>query len=389
MSFDFDSVTDRRGSMSLKYDSAVRRGKAENILPLWVADMDFPTADCIRAALAQAAQFGVMGYAEPDESYHAVLSAWFERRHDYRVESEWLVQTPGVVSAIYTAVRSLTNPGDAVLIQPPVYYPFIAAARSTGRRLVSNELVLSGGRYKIDFDDMIAKIQREKIKLFILCSPHNPAGRVWRRAELVRLAEICLSHGVIVVADEIHQDFVYSPCRHSVFAGLGPETQNITITCTSPSKTFNLAGLQLSNIFIANKSLRKTFRAELARSGYSQPPLMGLVASRAAYSQEGADWFQALLTYLRGNMDLIRAWAAAWPEISFIEPEGTYLAWLDCRGLGLPAGAVTEILEKKAGLWLEDGRIFGDGGDGFQRLNTACPRSVLTKALAKWRGAFK
>jgi cystathionine beta-lyase len=387
MPYDFDRAVNRRGSMSLKYDSAARRGKPENLLPFWVADMDFPTADCIRASLARASRFGILGYSEPDEDFYAVLEAWFSSRHSYRVKAEWLVQTPGVVSALHTAVRALTAPGDAILIQPPVYYPFAAAIRSTERRLVTSELVLSAGRYEIDFDDLTAKIQREKVKLFILCSPHNPVGRVWRREELERLAEICLSRGVIIVDDEIHQDFIYPGCRHTMLAALGPEVQNITVTCTSPSKTFNLAGLQLSNIFIANQSLRRAFRAETARSGYSQPSLMGLVACRAAYTAEGADWLEALLVYLAGNMALVREWAAAWPEIRFIEPEGTYLAWCDCRNLG-PADAVAETLEQKAGLWLDDGRIFGEGGEGFQRLNTACPRSVLEQGLAQWRKAF-
>ncbi|MDR1604847.1 MAG: pyridoxal phosphate-dependent aminotransferase [Gracilibacteraceae bacterium] len=388
MSFDFDSVTERRGTMSLKYDSAPRRGKPAGILPLWVADMDFSTADCIKAALAQVSRFGVLGYSEPDEAFHAVLRAWFARRYGYSLQAEWLVQTPGVVSALYTAVRALTEAGDAVLIQSPVYYPFAAAVRDTGRRLVTNELVLSDGRYHIDFDDLSAKIQREKVKLLILCSPHNPVGRVWRRDELEGIAEICLRHGVVVVADEIHQDFIFPGCAHTVFAALGAETQNITITCTSPSKSFNLAGLQLSNIIIANKALRRAFRAEIGRGGYSQPSLMGLVACRAAYSAEGAAWLEALLAYLGGNMALVRAWAAEWPEIRFIEPEGTYLAWIDCRGLGLSPDALAETIEQKAGLWLDDGRIFGPGGEGFQRLNTACPRSVLAGALERWRGAF-
>ncbi|MDR1070190.1 MAG: PatB family C-S lyase [Gracilibacteraceae bacterium] len=388
MTFDFDAVLDRRGSMSLKYDSAVKRGKPADILPLWVADMDFSTADCVKAALTRAVQFGALGYSEPDESFHAALRAWFARRHDYGVETEWLVQTPGVVSALYTAVKALTEPGDAVLIQSPVYYPFTAAILDTGRRPVTSELVLSEGYYQIDFDDLTAKIRREKVKLFILCSPHNPVGRVWRRAELERLAAICLRHGVVVVADEIHQDFILAERRHTMFAKLGRETENITVTCTSPSKTFNLAGLQLSNVFIANKALRKAFRAEVTLGGYSQPSLPGLVACRAAYTEEGQAWLEALLAYLRGNMALIRDWAAAWPEIRFIEPEGTYLAWFDCRGLGYTADALTETIERKAGLWLDDGRIFGPGGEGFQRLNTACPRSVLTEALERWRSAF-
>jgi cystathionine beta-lyase len=387
MNYDFDAIIDRRNTDSLKYDFAVRRGKPEGILPLWVADMDFQTPSCVIDALTERSRHGIFGYSDTDEGYFAVLQSWFKRRFGWEIEPEWLVKTPGVVTAIYIAVKALTQPGDAVLIQQPVYYPFSSAVTETGRKLVVNQLVLENGRYLIDFDDFEKKITENNVKLFILCSPHNPVGRVWTRDELARLGEICLRHDVRVISDEIHADFVYPGHEHQVFADVSRELRNITITCTAPSKTFNLAGLQISNIFIQNKSMRDAFLREYAASGLSQLGIMGMVACKAAYAG-GEEWLEALKVYLSDNLAFLRDFLSREiPQVSLIEPEGTYLAWLDFRKLEFSPKELDDFIVHKAGLWLDDGAMFGVGGEGFQRVNIACPRVVLREALERLKKA--
>lgn len=348
---------------------------------MWVADMDFESPPCVLDALSKRVKHGIFGYSEPDAAYFSAVRGWFERRFGWDPEREWLTVTPGVVNAIYIAVRSLTESGDGVVIQQPVYYPFASAVKQTGRKLLVNELVYSGGSYSIDFDDFEQKIK--EARLFILCNPHNPVGRVWTREELVRMGEICLCHGVAVIADEIHQDFIYHGHHHHVFAGLDPRFADIAVTCTSPSKTFNLAGLLHANIFIQNKTLRDKFTREYASCGLSQPGIMGLSACKAAY-EDGTQWLEELLTYLAGNMSLIREFLQTRvPKIKLVEPEGTYLAWLDCTELGCSSHELDELVTHKAKLWLDGGTMFGIGGNGFQRINAACPRSVLRTALER------
>ena len=385
MKYDFDSIIERRGTYSIKHDP-VSRGKPGDVLPMWVADMDFMTPPCVVDALTAHARHGIYGYSEPDAAFFAVVRKWFQARFGWTVERDWLVATPGVVNALYTAVRALTAPGDGVLIQQPVYPPFESAIRHTGRQLLVNGLVYRDGRYSIDFQDFETKLKGAK--LFILCNPHNPVGRVWKRDELLRMGELCLRHGVAIIADEIHQDFIYPGHRHIAFAGLDPRFADVTLTCTSPSKTFNLAGLLYANIFIPNEKMRNRFKQEYAECGLSQPSLMGLVACRAAYA-DGAEWVDELNCYLSGNMTLMRDFLKARiPEIRLVEPEGTYLAWLDFSALGLPTQTLNERITHHAKLWLCDGATFGLGGDGFQRLNAACPRAVLRAALERLDKSF-
>lgn len=385
----FDTIYDRKNTGSLKYDCAARYGKPEGLVPLWVADMDFPAPQCVNKALAERCEHGIYGYTEPDERYFNALKNWFSTRHGWTVENNWLLKTPGVVFALCTAIRAYTEPGDAVLIQPPVYYPFSESILENDRRLVKNSLVYRDGEYHIDFADFEEKIKQEKVKLFLLCNPHNPVGRVWSEQELVQLGEICLRHGVTVVSDEIHADFAFSGNRHLVFASLRPEFAEITITCTAPTKTFNLAGLQISNIFVQNTELRRAFRAEMNRAGYSQANVMGLIACRAAY-EGGAEWLDELKEYLVGNQNFVRQFLEErLPAIRLIEPQGTYLVWLDCTGLGLEDDVLNKLILEKAGLWLDHGSMFGKEGEGFQRINIACPRSVLQKALEQLEKAIK
>ncbi len=380
MKYNFDRIIDRRNTYSIKYNP-LARGKPADVLPLWVADMDFSIPPCVAEALEERVRHGIFGYSEPDAEYFAAVNGWFEKRFGWHIEKEWLVVTPGVVNAIYVAVRALTNAGDGIVIQQPVYYPFETSVVQTGRKLLVNELVYKDGTYGIDFEDFENKIKQAK--LFILCSPHNPGGRVWTRDELMAMGEICLKHNVLVLSDEIHQDFVYPGHRHLVFAGLDPRFANIAITCTSPSKTFNLAGLLHANIFTSNKILRDKFKHEYANCGLSQPGVMGLVSCQAAY-ESGADWVDELVEYLDGNMRFLQEFLTNnIPKIKFTLPEATYLAWLDCSELGLSTAELNNLITHKAKLWLNDGSSFGAGGKGFQRLNAACPRAVLEEAVRR------
>ena len=351
--------------------------------------MDFPAAPPILAALQKRIAHGVFGYSEPDPNrFFPVLERWFRERHNWQIQKDWLIQTPGVVFALAMAVKAFTNPGDAVLIQQPVYYPFSEVILDNGRRRVSSDLILKDGRYDIDFTDLERKIVENKVKLFLLCSPHNPVGRVWTREELETVAAICHKNNVIVVADEIHEDFVWTERPHIPYASLGEAFAQQAVICTAPSKTFNLAGLQVSNIFIPDYGLRRRFHHEINAAGYSQLNTLGLIACEAAY-QYGAPWLEEVKQYLCGNINFTKAFLQQHiPQIRLVEPEGTYLLWLDCRGLGLANTELEDLIIKKAGLWLDSGAIFGASGKGFQRINIACPRSVLQEALERMQKAI-
>ncbi len=380
---DFDTVVDRRNTKSLKYDFAGAFGMPEGLLPLWVADMDFKTSSYVEDALAECAAKGIFGYSEVSTPYFETVRGWMQRRHGWNVEEEWLIKTPGVVFALAMTVKAYTKPGDAVLVQLPVYYPFAQVIRDNGRRVVSSDLYLGeDNRYHMDFDDFEQKIRNEQVKLFLLCSPHNPVGRTWTREELVRIGEICLAHGVIVVSDEIHHDFIFQG-EHHVFADLKEEFAQNSITCTAPSKTFNLAGMVMSNIFIPNPQLRKKFKKEMDAAGMSQLGIMGLAACEAAYAH-GDVWYEAMHAYVRDNIAFARELTQTQlPGVRMTEHEATYLIWLDFRETGLSDGELDERIIKRAGLWLDSGRMFGAGGSGFQRINVACPRSILEQAFER------
>ena len=388
MTYDFNKIIERRNTYSMKYDPA-SRGKPEDVIPLWVADMDFPSPPPVLDAIKEQANHGIFGYLDTGDDYFKTLQNWFSRRHDWVVEQDWLVKTPGVVSAIHIAILALTELGDSVLIQQPVYYPFMSAVSLTGRQLVVNELVYDDHRYHIDFDDFEKKITKHNVKAFILCNPHNPVGRVFTNQELTQLGDICFRYGVVVIADEIHQDFVYAGHKHLVFAGLKSQFCDITVTCTAPTKTFNLAGLPVANIFISNKRLRERFMREYTKLGVSQIGVMEIAACRAAY-EYGDEWLDRLLEYLWGNMVLIEEFLEArLSEIKLIRPEGSYLAWLDFSALGLSDSALDNFITHKARLWLHRGTTFGMGGEGFMRLNAACPRPLLCQTLERLEKAIR
>lgn len=411
--YNFDKITNRKGTNCLKYDFAVERGKPADVLPLWVADMDFPVSEEISKSLHAAVEHGIYGYTQPKDAYYNAVMNWMERKHNWKTKREWIVKTPGVVFALGAAVKAFTDPGDAILIQNPVYYPFTNIIRDNNRKVVDNTLVYHpvtertvvpvttddvseqqinnvgtvSPAYQIDFEDFERKIEQEHVKLFILCNPHNPVGRVWTVEELQKLGEICLRHHVIVVSDEIHNDFVYPGYEHTVFANVDPRFAEFTLTCTAPSKTFNLAGLQISNIFIPNENLRKAFKAEIDKTGYDEPNALGVVACEAAY-RAGEDWLEQLRAYLLKNLNFLRDFLQEKiPQIHLVEPEGTYLVWLDCSELGITGKELDQFIVDKAGLWLDGGSMFGPSGAAFQRVNIACPQATLELALNKLKAA--
>ena len=388
MRYDFDRITDRRNTDSLKFDFAVERGKPADVLPLWVADMDFPAPQPVLDRLRALTEHGIFGYSDVKDDYYQIVAGWFERRLSWRPEAEWLVKTPGVVFALAMAVRALTEPGGTVLVQPPVYYPFYEVVRANDRRVVENPLIYRDGRYEIDFAGFEKQLVDSGAKLFLLCSPHNPVGRVWTAAELQEIGRICLKHDVYVVSDEIHCDFALPGHPHCVFTKAAPEMASRAIICTAPSKTFNLAGLQTSNIWIPDANIRARFRREIERSGYSQLNIMGLSACRAAYA-EGEEWFEQCSAYIRANLDYLREYLSEnLPQLKLVEPEGTYLAWIDCSGLGLAPAQLEDLIVNRAKLWLDSGAIFGESGAQFQRIVLACPRATLRQALDRLNKAI-
>ncbi len=387
---DFDRVVSRKNTRCLKYDFAARRGYPEDVLPLWVADMDFRTSSYVEDALEGLTRHNIYGYSntQPGDGFFESVSGWMKRRHGWNVDPSWHVKTPGVCFAIATAIRAFTEPGDAVLIQQPVYYPFSSLIRKNGRRRVSSDLVQDGdGNWRIDFDDFERKIAENDVKMFILCSPHNPVGRVWSAGELARIGRICAEHRVLVFSDEIHADFTWNG-EHRVFQETDASFRNFTVTATSPSKTFNLAGLQQSNIFIPDSELRRRFEQELERTGYDEPTVFGIAAAQAAY-EHGDEWYGAMKAYVAENIGFAdRFIRECLPGIRMNKPEGTYLIWLDFRDTGLDASELDDRIIHRARLWLDSGAIFGKPGEGFQRINTACPRSVLREALERLEKAF-
>ena len=380
---DFSKVIERDHTNCLKYDFRVARGMPADILPLWVADMDFQISSYIQDAIEKQVRHGIYGYSEAGKDYFEAVSSWLKQQHGWVVQPQWLVKTPGVVFALAMAVKAFTNVGDGVLIQKPVYYPFSGVILDNKRKVVDNTLTLGeDGRYHIDFEDFEEKVVNENVKLFFLCNPHNPVGRVWEREELERLGDICYRHNVIVVSDEIHSDFVWKG-KHQVFADLKEEYREISVTCTAPSKTFNIAGLQVSNIFIPNTRLRHQFKRQLDASGYSQLNAVGIVACEAAY-RDGREWYDGVCSYIKENIEYVGKYLEEnIPGVKLLKPEGTYLLWLDFRELHLSDTALEDLIIKKAVLWLDSGAIFGDAGKGFQRINAACPREILEKALNK------
>lgn len=388
MKYDFDKIIDRKGTASYKWDQSEKLFGRADILPLWVADMDFePPHEVVEAIKSRAAQ-GIYGYTFRTERYYDAVKGWLSRRHGWTIESEWLSSSPGVVPALSIAVQALTEPDDSIIIQSPVYYPFYEVIRQNGRRVVDNSLILKDGRFEIDFE-LLDKQAGEGAKMLLLCSPHNPGGRVWTQDELTRIGQICLKHGVTIVADEIHHDHVFSGHRHYPLASLSEEIAQITVTCIAPSKTFNLAGLQTAIVVIPNAELRDKYSQLLKTLSIHMESYFGLTAVEHAYTY-GDEWLEQLLVYLEGNRDALLAYVAEHlPQVKVMKPEGTYLVWMDCRAISEDPGELKRLMFEEAGVAFSEGSVFGAQGAGYLRVNLACPRSLLLQALEKFAAAVR
>jgi cysteine-S-conjugate beta-lyase len=398
MLYNFDQEIDRAGTNAAKWE-VVRQGsrflpvdqmppdpQGRRLLPMWVADMDFPVPQPVIDALVQRAQHGIFGYNWPGPSYRQAVVDWMARRHGWTIEPEWIVLTPGVVPALNMLVRTFAA-GCKALLQPPVYYPFYTAIGNNDAEIARNPLRYADGRYCMDFADLEAQVSQPDVTMLILSSPHNPVGRVWTADELRRLGELCLAHDVLVVADEIHGDLIYPGQRFTPYATLGEQFAANAVVCTAPSKTFNLAGLATSNIIIPNPDLRLRFERTLNSNGLHGVNTFGMVALEAAYAH-GEEWLAQVMDYVAGNLRYLQDYIARHlPQIDVVEPEGTYLVWLDCRRLGLDKDALEQLVLSQARVFLDQGYTFGAEGEGFLRMNLACPRSILVEALERIKAA--
>ena len=386
MQYDFDTIIDRSSTDSCKYDLRAENGFSDDALCYWVADMDFKCAPEIISALKEKVEHGIFGYTALRKPYYNAVRRWILQHTGYEVHDKWLFTTAGVVQGISFAIQAFSEKGDSILIQKPIYYPFSRAIEENGRVIVNSPLVWDGEKYNINFNDFERKIADNKVKMFLLCNPHNPSGRVWGKDELEKIAEICLRYGVTVVSDEIHCDFVWEPYKHTPFASLSKEAENICVTCTSASKTFNLAGLQTSNIFVANGDMRIKYAKVLKAASVSLPNMMGLTATLAAYTY-GEPWLCAVKEYIEANFErTIDFFSSHKSKIRALKPQGTYLQWLDCKELCKEKGWSDEELNKaikEAGVWLDAGSMFGDEANFFQRINVACPWEYLKQGLER------
>lgn len=380
MKYDFDRLTERRGTDSYKWDSAADA----SVLPMWVADMDFRTAQPIVEALRRRVDHGIFGYTRVPDSYYDAVIGWFSRRHGWTMEREWMIYTSGVVPAVSAVIKALTVPGDKVLVQTPVYNCFFSSIRNNGCTIESSPLVHADGTYTMDYADLERRAADPKVKVMLLCNPHNPAGRVWTCEELERMGSICLRHGVTVVSDEIHCELVFPGHRYTPFASISEDFLRHSVTCVSPSKAFNIAGLQIANIVCADASVRARIDRAINDNEVCDVNPFGVIATQAAYN-EGAEWLDQLITYLHGNYLFMQDFCREHlPQFPLAQLEGTYLVWMDCHCLGMTSEALEEKLLSEAKLWLNAGTMYGSDGEGFMRWNIACPRASLQEGLERF-----
>lgn len=383
----FDEKIDRFNTACNKFDAITQNGLPSDTIPMWVADMDFRAPQCVQDALAEAVKFGIFGYGLVDESYYQAVRGWFLRRHDCLIELEWMVHTPGADAGLAAAVRCATAPGESVLLMPPVYYPFYDVIRLNGRRLVESPLNYDHGRYTMNFADMEQKIKENDVKLLLLCNPHNPVGRVWTPEELQEVGQLAEKYDLTVVSDELHSDFSYPGHPHTPFLKACPNRMERTVVCTAASKSFNLAGLRTSNILIPGAQLRAAFKAKLEAAAIREPNMLGIIATKAAYNG-GEQWFDACRAYIQENLAYVRTFLREnLPQIRLVEPESTYVAWLDCTDLGLTKAQLDDLILNKARIWLDTGSIFGESSALFQRVVLACPRATVEEAMARLKEA--
>lgn len=382
MKYDFDSIIERRGTNSLKWDFSKEVFGSEELLPMWVADMDFLTPKKIEEAIEKRVEHGVFGYTGKGEAYYKSIINWVDKRHGWDIKKEWILSLPGVVPTLSAAILSFTKPGDKVLIQTPVYHPFFTVIEGNERVKVENRLIQGKDSYEIDFKDLEEKLS-QGVKMMILCNPHNPVGRVFKKEELIRIGEICKRHNVIIVSDEIHSDIIYKGHKHIPIASLSKEFSDITITCIAASKTFNVAGLSASAAIISNDGLREKFSKTADTLGIGSSNLLGGVALEASYTY-GEEWLENLIWYLEGNRDYLLDFVKKRiPKIKAYKSEGTYLVWLDCRGLNMNSDELNHFMIKNAKVGLNNGTSFGTGGEGFMRINIGCPRKLIQEGLER------
>lgn len=385
MKYDFDEITSRRNSNSYKWDAVMEEG----VLPMWVADMDFRTAPAVVEVLRKRMDHGIFGYTKVPPVYYDAIINWFTRRHGWQTDRDWIIYTSGVVPALSAIIKALTVPGDRVLVQTPVYNCFFSSIRNNGCEIVANPLVYTNGTYRIDFDDLARKATDPKVKLLLLCNPHNPVGRVWTQAELMCIGEICLRNDVLVVADEIHCELVYSGHTYIPFASISDDFRNRSVTCTSPSKAFNLAGLQIANIFAADESVRVKIDKAINLNEVCDVNPFGVEALVAAYN-DGEEWLEELKCYLSDNYLYMRTFFNKYlPQFPVVKLEGTYLVWVDCSVLNRSSKEIAEILLKAEKLWINEGSMYGEAGEGFIRINIACPRQILIDGLNRLKRGLK
>lgn len=379
-SFDFDQIINREGTGSFKYDARQSIFGREDITPMWVADMDFSVPPAVTRALAERAKHPILGYTDFPESLYEALINWFKHRHGWVIEREWIMMSPGVVPSLHAAALAFAKPGESIIVQPPVYFPFFSAVNNTGRTLIENTLLLDNSRYTIDFERLDQ--QAENARMLLLCSPHNPVGRVWQQHELQHILDIAQKHNLIIFSDEIHADLTYPEGNHHPIAQLAGNVENI-ITAVAPSKTFNIAGLNLSALIVTNAAHRKSLHQAFETMHVNAANPFSIVAFEAAY-REGEAWLDALLTYLTETRDFVASYLLNHlPQIKLIPAEGTYLMWLDCRELNMSDHALKQFFIQKAGLGLSPGTLFGETGSGFMRMNIGAPKQVIAEALNK------
>jgi cystathionine beta-lyase len=379
MRYNFDEIVNRENTDSVKFDLRKVIFEKEDVIPMWVADMDFKTPDFIINAIKERTKHEVFGYSIRSKSYFDSIINWLDRRHNWKIESDWISFSPGIVPAINMAVLAFTNPGDNIIVQPPVYFPFFSAIQNNERNQIENPLVLKDGRYCIDFDDLAIKLKDAKVLL--LSNPHNPGGSVWTKEELQKMGELCAENNVLIFADEIHADLVFEGFQYTPIASISEEIADTTITFIAPSKTFNMAALATSSVIASNKEIKEKYDKVLDTIHVGMGNVFGTVASEAAYTY-GDEWLDQLMEYLSDNLDYVENYIKTnIPEIILIRPEGTYLVWLDCSKLNLKGKDLKDFMIKDASLGFNDGRMFGTGGNGFMRMNIACPKQTLEKAL--------
>lgn len=380
MKYDFDKITPRRGTNSYKWDSA----EDKNVLPMWVADMDFQTAPCIIEALRKRVDHGIFGYTRVPEEYYEAVISWFRRRHQWKIERNWFIYTSGVVPALSAVIKALANEGDNILTLTPVYNCFFSSIRNNGCKLSSCALKYENNTFSIDFDDLERRAADPKTPLLLLCNPHNPSGRVWTREELQRIGDICIKNNVIVVSDEIHCEIVHPGYKYTPFASISEEFQEHSVTCISPSKAFNIAGLQIANIIVENDEWRRRIDKAININEVCDVNPFGVIATIAAYN-EGELWLDELLKYIHANYLFFKEYCEKhFPKFPVAPLEGTYLAWMDCRSLGISSEQFEEDLMKKEKLWLNAGSMYGKEGEGFMRWNLACPRQFVEEGLKRF-----